>query len=137
MPKRIPIAPTRVYGTSDRERHQRKRETGLGRHYDSEQWRKRTRPYILARDPFCQLGVLCGGDALSTDVDHVTPAELFVAQHGGDERLFYDETNLRGACKACHSHKTALEQRGAWREDRKGGQFSRDDAPTTAPHSRA
>jgi hypothetical protein len=136
MPKRIPIASTPVFGSTDRDRHRRKRETGLGRLYDSPQWRRRTQPYILARDPFCQIAVLCGGDAASTDVDHITPAEEYVAQHGGDATYFFDERNLRGACHADHSRKTALEQRGAWRDDRKGGQFSRDDAPTTAPPSR-
>lgn len=121
MPNRVPNAPTQIYQHADRDRQRRKRETGLGRLYDSPQWRRRTQPYILSRDPFCQIGVLCAGEAPSTDVDHITPAEIYVAQHGGDATFFFDERNLRGACKADHSHKTALEQRGAWSEHRKGG----------------
>jgi 5-methylcytosine-specific restriction protein A len=140
LPHRAPIARPNVYQHQDRDRHRRKRESGLGRHYDSPQWRNRTRPYILGRDPFCKIGIICDGDGCSTDVDHVIPAEIYVEQHSGDETFFYDGRNLRGACHACHSRKTVLEQRGQWREPKsevgKGGLFSNGAARTTAPHSR-
>lgn len=74
------------------------------------------RPYILQRDPLCTIGTLCGGTAPSTDVDHVIRVEIYIEQHGGDITTFFDERNARGACKADHSRKTALEQRGLWRE---------------------
>jgi 5-methylcytosine-specific restriction endonuclease McrA len=74
-------------------------------------------PYILARDPLCQLGIICGGRAPSSNVDHIIRAEIYIDdEHAGDETFFYDPDNLRGLCQACHSHKTALENRGLWKE---------------------
>ena len=108
MPQRAPIAKPPHFNPNaarDRERH-RRAET-LRPLYDSSQWRKRTRPRILSRDPFCRIGKLCDGNAPSTDVDHVIPAEEYVAQHGGDWRYFFDENNLQGACHADHTAKTA------------------------------
>lgn len=99
-----------------RDRNQTRRDSGLKRLYDKTPWRRRVVPFILDRDPLCQLGMLCDGRAPSTDVDHILRAELYIAQHGGDESYFYDPDNLRGLCHACHSHKTALENQGAWRE---------------------
>jgi 5-methylcytosine-specific restriction protein A len=75
-------------------------------------WR-RLRLIILIRDPFCMIGTICdpadpttgkrvGRRAPSNEVDHIIPAAL-------RPDLFYEETNLQGACKACHSHKTATE----------------------------
>jgi 5-methylcytosine-specific restriction enzyme A len=63
---------------------------------------QRWRTMILARDPLCRIAVLCDGTALSTEADHILP----LAQGGT-----WAMTNGQGACKACHSHKTALEQR--------------------------
>jgi 5-methylcytosine-specific restriction endonuclease McrA len=73
--------------------------------YNSSAWRYGTRPRILARDPICQIAVLCRGYGSSTEVDHVIPI-----QNGGDE----SDENLWGACHADHSRKTAMERRGAW-----------------------
>jgi hypothetical protein len=55
----------------------------------------------------CKIAKLCGGNAPSTDADHVIPAAQYVAQHGGDERFFFDLNNLQGACHADHTWKTA------------------------------
>lgn len=101
---------------ASRERNQRRRESGLKRLYDTAQWRKRSLPYILGRDPMCKLAIVCLGEAVSTAVDHIIRAEIYVAQHGGDTRAFYDPDNLRGVCTRCHSHKTALEEAGKWIE---------------------
>jgi 5-methylcytosine-specific restriction endonuclease McrA len=46
----------------------------------------------------------------------VQRAELYIAQHGGDETFFFDPDNLQGACRACHSHKTNLEEQGQWNQ---------------------
>ncbi len=40
---------------------------------------------------------------LSVEVDHITP-------HRGDEKLFFDYSNLQTLCKSCHSKKTSKEQ---------------------------
>jgi 5-methylcytosine-specific restriction endonuclease McrA len=100
------------------DRNRRRRAEGLKRLYDAWRWRGRrgTRNKILTRDPLCTIGILCGGRAPSVHVDHVIRAEVYVEMHGGDEEFFYDEKNLRGACEACHSHKTALENAGTWDE---------------------
>ena len=106
MPYRAPIA--RPAGSEnlarDRERH--RRADGLRRLYDSAQWRKRTQPAVLARDPLCKIAKLCGGRAPSTDADHIVPAAQYVAQHGGDQRWFFDLNNLQGSCHADHTAKT-------------------------------
>jgi 5-methylcytosine-specific restriction protein A len=75
-------------------------------------WR-RLRIMILRRDPFCTIGTVCdppdpvtgkssGRRSPSTEVDHVIPASL-------RPDLFYDESNLQGACHECHSWKTATQ----------------------------
>lgn len=87
---------------------------GLKRLYDSAAWRVRMRRYILGRDPLCRIAVLCLGRELSTDLDHIVRAEIHIALHGGDVEWFFDEENVRGACHADHSRKTALENRGLW-----------------------
>jgi 5-methylcytosine-specific restriction endonuclease McrA len=92
-------------------RERTRRAGGIRRLYDSAAWRERTQPAVLARDPLCRIAVLCGGRAPSREADHEVPAEIWIAQHGGDWREFFNEANLRGACKACHSHKTAEESR--------------------------
>ena len=97
-----------------RDREVERRKYGLKSLYDGYRWRKLTQPFILNRDPMCKIGILCEGRAASTDVDHIVRADLYIAAHGGDPIAFYDPDNLQGACHADHSHKTALENRGAW-----------------------
>jgi 5-methylcytosine-specific restriction protein A len=101
---------------SQRERSQIRRDQGLKRLYDSADWRRRTVRFILSRDPLCQLGVLCGGRAISTDVDHILRAEDYIAARGGDQAAFFDTDNLRGVCHADHSRKTMLENQRLWQE---------------------
>lgn len=107
MPYRAPIAATPRFGNGARDRERQRRAAGLRRLYDSAQWRKRTQPFVLARDPICKIGKLCGGLEPSTDADHIIPAADYIAQHGGDARYFYDVNNLQGACHADHTAKTA------------------------------
>ena len=108
-----------------RDRNRIRRETGLKKLYDCAAWRKQTVPFILARDPLCQLAIVCEGHAASTDVDHIIRAELYIAQHDGDRLAFYDAENLRGVCHADHSRKTMLEERGAWQEPARAGSAGR------------
>jgi 5-methylcytosine-specific restriction endonuclease McrA len=107
MPFRAPIARPAFAAAAARDRERNRRAAGLRRLYDTAQWRKRTQPAVLRRDPFCKIGKLCGGRALSTDVDHIIKASDYVAQHGGDERYFFDLNNLQGACREDHTAKTA------------------------------
>ena len=64
-----------------------------------------TRRIIILRDIVCRKCLR----AFSTEADHVIPARLWVKQHGGDLSTFFDESNLKGLCKPCHSAKTARE----------------------------
>jgi 5-methylcytosine-specific restriction protein A len=103
-----------------RDRERERRAGGIRRLYDCAQWRNRTAPFILSRDPFCTIAIVCDGGAASTEVDHIVRADIYVAQHGGDLRSFYDASNLRGACHNCHSYKTFRENRNEWTEPAKG-----------------
>jgi 5-methylcytosine-specific restriction endonuclease McrA len=105
MPMRAPIAKHPGQRDNNRERLHRRRSSPIGRLYDTAAW-ERTRMAVLARDPLCKIAKLCGGNALSTEVDHVIKAAKYVAMNGGDLRAFYDLLNLSGACARCHSQKT-------------------------------
>ena len=107
MPTRPPIAKRPGSETVARDRERTRRAGGLRRLYDTAQWRNRTQPAVLQRDPMCRIAKLCGGNAPSTDADHVVPAEQYVAQHDGDQRFFFDLNNLQGVCHADHTAKTA------------------------------
>jgi len=83
--------------------------------YNTARWRNDICPLVLARDIVCRSGVLCtnpdtGIRAFATECDHVIPARVYVAQHGGDTNSFFDETNLQGLCSRCHKSKTAEER---------------------------
>jgi 5-methylcytosine-specific restriction enzyme A len=65
---------------------------GYGRRWE------RLRRMVLRRDPMCQIREKCSGRAFSTEVDHIVPK----ARGGGDQL-----DNLQGACRPCHSWKTA------------------------------
>jgi 5-methylcytosine-specific restriction protein A len=41
----------------------------------------------------------------ATDVDHIIP-------HRGNQKLMWDQSNWQALCHACHSRKTASEDRG-------------------------
>lgn len=79
--------------------------------YGTQQWKKRTRPFILSRDPLCRIGKLCvqryGVRMPSTDVDHIIPLRPGPWGPGGDP---WDANNLQGACHADHAAKTAAER---------------------------
>ena len=72
-----------------------------------------TRIQVLKRDPFCKIAKLCvkrlGRPDFSNVVDHIIPADKYIAQNGGDQSYFFDMTNLQGICKADHDAKTAGE----------------------------
>jgi 5-methylcytosine-specific restriction enzyme A len=65
-----------------------------------------TRKIILLRDVICKA---CG-KAFSNEVDHIIPARRWVADHAGDMASFFDESNLQGLCKPCHTAKTDRER---------------------------
>lgn len=73
------------------------------------QWR-RTREFVLARDPIC---CDCHREA-SVEVDHIIMARLWCATLTND---YYDTNNLQGLCHSCHSRKTARETRFAGRQE--------------------
>lgn len=76
------------------------RVTPINPIYQTKQWRILSK-YIIARDPICKI---CNR-AASREADHKTPMA-----RGGDP---WDENNLQGVCKPCHSRKTATED-GRW-----------------------
>jgi len=76
----------------ERRRQEARRPTAPQRGYGTE-WRH-LRYAVLLRAPICRI---CGV-ASSTDADHIIPR----AQGGFDTMQ-----NLQGACKPCHSRKTA------------------------------
>lgn len=61
--------------------------------YFTNRW-KALRQMHLSKEPLC---VECGYEG--NEVDHV-------ADHKGNERLFYDANNLQTLCTSCHSKKT-------------------------------
>ena len=63
------------------------------------------RQSVLALQPIC---AACG-ERPSEEVDHVVPAHEWIAKHGDDLNQFFNEENLSGKCKPCHSSKTARE----------------------------
>ena len=67
-------------------------------------WRK-LRTAFLAKNPLCAECKRAGKVKPATDVDHIVP-------HHGDQKLFWDVSNLQALCKRCHSRKTAKEDGG-------------------------
>ncbi len=83
------------------------------RWYKSVRW-QRLRLAVFERDLFtCQRCAALNGDTSQLVCDHRTP-------HRGDERLFWDDTNLQTLCKPCHDgakqreEQVSLHQRGVW-----------------------
>jgi 5-methylcytosine-specific restriction protein A len=72
----------------------RNRGTATQRGYDS-RWAK-FRAWYLRRNPLCACG--CGHAAV--EIHHLIPIK------GSDDPLFYDESNLVGLTKSCHSRET-------------------------------
>ncbi len=84
-----------------RQRYDQQRGSAAARGYDR-RWEK-FRIWFLRRHPVCEIRTHCNGDGAS-EVDHKVPLV------DGGARL--DEANCQGACKPCHSAKTARENRG-------------------------
>lgn len=70
----------------------------------SRAWRNVAR-LIRARDPLCKSCKL----EPTHDVDHIIRARDYIAMKGGDLAYYFDESNLQGLCKRCHSRKTSDE----------------------------
>ena len=99
---------TSTNGCPDCRRGYRRHQVGTTR-YDTPRWKRATARFKAAH-PFCinaEQGLpTC---TLVTDVtDHRIP-------HGGDERLFWDESNWQPMCSSCHNRKTLEETRGSTR----------------------
>jgi 5-methylcytosine-specific restriction protein A len=68
------------------------------RWYVSTRW-LRLRAEVLQLEPFCRACRASGRKVLTVDIDHIR-------KHDGDDRLFWDRSNLQGLCKRCHTIKT-------------------------------
>ncbi|MHB2265024.1 HNH endonuclease [Aliihoeflea sp. PC F10.4] len=106
------LAPRIGYASGDEQARSRMRDQTVGWRswYKTSRWQK-LREKILARDLFtCQkTGVLLVGKHPAPN----SPVVDHVHAHRGDERLFWDETNLMTVSKAYHdSTKQAEERRG-------------------------
>lgn len=92
----------------DKERSYAKNQ--LKRLFGRTRW-KYARAQVLFDSPICVYeewdGKRC--PELATDVHHKIRADEYIAQHGGDESMFYDPSNLEGLCHAHHSRHTAKE----------------------------
>jgi 5-methylcytosine-specific restriction protein A len=73
------------------------------RWYYTARWR-RLRADVLADAPLCVACLEAGRLTPATDVDHVH-------RHAGDPAAFWSRANLQPLCHACHSSKTATEDR--------------------------
>ena len=70
--------------------------------YRTQRWR-RLRSYWFNRNPWCEdpFGVHRQYKVRATDLDHITPLR--------DVEDPYEDSNLQGLCKRCHSKKTRQE----------------------------
>ena len=71
--------------------------------YKTRKWKQFRLNYLRA-NPLCKNFDEC--KQFATEVDHIQAIE---SEH---DALFYDENNLQGLCKSCHSRKTAKENGG-------------------------
>jgi 5-methylcytosine-specific restriction protein A len=83
------------------------------RWYSTARWRS-LRLRIFLRDLFkCAKCGRTEGNTSRLVCDHIKP-------HRGDERLFWQDTNLQTLCKSCHDEvkqqeeQSTLHQRGVW-----------------------
>lgn len=73
--------------------------------YSTARW-KALRLMQLAAHPLCRMCLDAGSTSLATVADHIRP-------HRGDERLFFDPSNLQSLCKRCHDRdKQSVEHGG-------------------------
>ena len=88
-------------GLQGENRLQRDKERGSAHSRGYNRQHQKWRILILKRDPLCKIARLCGGFAQSTEADHIVPI-----RSGGAR---FALSNGQGACKPCHSWKTATE----------------------------
>jgi len=95
--------------------HQRRRTHGPDPR-STARWRQ-LREVVLSRDPLCcdPFGwhVASGRVVASTDVDHIVG--IWARPDG-----VFDEANLQGLCKKCHSMKSSRERQGNVLEHQRG-----------------
>lgn len=107
-PRLKPLAPRLVTAApaSEAERSRMRDATQVWRAwYKTARWR-RLRWSVLLRDAFtCRKCGRIEGETSLLVADHIVP-------HRGEERLFWDETNLQCLCKACHDTIKQSEERG-------------------------
>lgn len=75
-------------------------------------WQKARATY-LASHPLCKQCDQRGLIVRATVVDHIIP-------HKGDQNLFWSRDNWQSLCKPCHDKKTATEDGGFGRFQKKG-----------------
>lgn len=105
------IAYCAAHRNTKQERERSYAKNPLKRLFGRKAW-KQTRMLVLANDPICvfiepNTGVRC--PRLATDVHHKVQADVWIAQHEGNEMSFYDRDNLEGLCHGHHSTYTAHE----------------------------
>ena len=84
----------------DRRQHDARRGTAAQRGYGSK-WQKRRRLFLALHPLCCDPHTRHPGVTVAANVvDHIKP-------HRGDEKLFWDASNLQPLCKPCHDAKTA------------------------------
>jgi|SRR5215207_713106 len=81
------------------------RERPGQRMFNSTRW-KHVRAHQLNTHPTCELCAKEGRVTGASIVDHRTP-------HHGDERLFWDPTNLQSLCKLCHDSTKRRAEHGS------------------------
>lgn len=94
-------------------RNRRADDAPWRRWYRTARWRA-LRLAVFLRDLYqCRRCGHIDGDTSKLVCDHIVP-------HRGDERLFWDESNLQTLCKPCHDgekqaeEQASLQHRGVW-----------------------
>jgi 5-methylcytosine-specific restriction enzyme A len=72
--------------------------------YNSRRWKDIRRDQLEA-EPLCARCQTRGVDTLATVAHHRVP-------HQGDEKLFFDRSNLASSCKPCHDQDEQRVERG-------------------------
>ena len=83
------------------------RPNSTERGYNS-RW-QRARRVFLKKNPLCVECQRAGITERATTVDHIVP-------HKGNQKLFWNRSNWRAMCEACHNRATALYDGGFGRE---------------------
>lgn len=108
----MPQRANRPYATTPEQRRQREqrfdeaRRSSIRRLYSTSRWQTQ-RAVVTDEQPICNA---CHATSSSL-ADHVIPAEIYIATHGGDLEAFFDPSNLQGLCVSCHRKKTSREQK--------------------------